>query len=522
MKILIKNLIVLAGLLFITVSSVASDNYECLGGVCFDLSYDRIVSVSDFYKAVGWTGEVNQPCADVGFNRNGVVDAIDLVCFDWALGGEFQNYCNFIPALPLVGGSDEVSIGDLNNSPYPPVCLNAGIFVLGKRNSLDAQEKVKDRMYYLSDMGSLAYPIAAIGALSDRCNIRLITDLNTMDIIPVIYQINSRYGIRKSNGTPIVPPGKVSVSNEPRFNRFAWVYVGIHGIGEESHNYPILDAEVYNEEYAYIAPVVVLPMIDENPGIPYTAAAMLHLDPCSEPPYSVIKIYDGPFQNSENQNVLQEIEIDSPGNVFVLSSTETDRTLWKFAPDGSISHLTIDFPSQPTASMCVSKIVPEVYLLFSCANCSMSSIFVYSSENFELLRLIAIDNMQHATALYQGGRDNPLRLWVVGYNFNSLPRNPYNNPTFYEPYIAYANPNDNYVNAYKLESSTNPEFDLALPLSITYGCLIDDSQGGGGGYIPVYYEFINFEDYAIFTQENDVDINEAWVFCQDWLTVKVQ
>ena len=453
-------------------------------GICLDINWDNFVDEVDFLMVIGecgYTATEERACLDGVFSSDGYVDSYDIFSWDWAMHTEDRllNFCG----VPLVGGGTatlsiaSTEFKDFSQQlPLADLSINlSDLLIVGKRGPQDAAGKLEDRVYAFDQSGEC---VAWSELPSPRCNIRLVQDSEGR-----LYQLNSETGVLRLNGTNkvIIPPGKVSDINEPRYNKPATVYVGIQSQGPDSFGRPILDT-AFDEDYVYVVPVVVNPEGQDS----YTAAAKLQLLDAGgtlqggnpNPPYQVVQLYDEPPLANDNQyrDALREIELDSAGNVYVVnvhSLNESD-ILWKYGLDGTVESFELARPDSNVylpapAAMYVSKTTNTLYLAsaqYNPADVYSTVIYGFSTDGaLALQRSITLTGMQHVTGI----TEDPLTgsLWVVGFNMEAVPLYP--NPTqppFYYPYLAEIAQDSNKINLISLLDPTS--HDLALPVSVVW------------------------------------------------------
>jgi hypothetical protein len=275
------------------------------------------------------------------------------------------------------------------------------------------------------------------------------------------------------------------------------------------------------------------------------------LDPDSNPPYHVVKLYDGPLLpadgNGQYRNNLREIELDSSGNVYVTNANfynESD-ILWKFEPNGAVRRLDLDM-SVPCVrapiGMCVSSTTNVLYLAPSlCYDADPASkvIYGFSTEDFNLVRVITVSGMQHITGITEDPLTNS--LWMTGFSFHSMPSNPlemnpYEDSPFYDPYLANVPSGINNVLAICILDAN----DLAMPLSIVWTGARPAIERCGGADLDESSE-VSLPDFAILARhwldnscvapsycegadlepqafpDGDVDIWDLDVLAEHWL-----
>jgi hypothetical protein len=377
----------------------------------------------------------------------------------------------------------------------------------------------------------------------NRCNVRIVRGTGDN-----FYQVNSERGVLPLDNPniQIVPPGQqIAVKSHPRYTGSATVYVGIQGPADNPYGRPILDA-AFDANYVYVVPVVVVP--DGNEANAYTAAAKFQLNP----PYQLVKLYDGPLLTNDNQrecrNNLRDIELDAAGNVFVTNANSRNESdiLWKFEPNDFVRRLNLSEPDGPLyvrapSAMYVSTATNTLYLtssIYCGADHNSSVIYGLSPRNLNLVRTITISGMQHITSITE---DPNKSLWVAGFNFNSTPNLPIDPMAapFYSPYIAKVPPGVNNVSASILNAG-----DLAMPLSICWTGAIPPPAKCGGADLNKNGT-VTFQDLAILAKywlktncpalncegadlepqgypDGDVDLFDLDIMADNWLNTNCQ
>ncbi len=463
-------------------NSVAID---CLGsavqcyGICLDINWDNLIDVADFLKVIGECGRPavgERACYEGVFSADGVVDALDVTSWDWALNSSDRllNLCR----VPLAGPTTKVAAASL--ASYSVATAHdvqvaglpyelSDLLIVGKRGTSVPANKLRDQLYIFDRDGVYA---GSSAPSPDRGNIRLVKG-SAGDL----YLVNSESGLVRLDETneSIVPPGALALTDveEPRYHQPATLYVGLQEDGLDVFGRPILDAAV-DMDYAYVVPVVVNP----SDGEPYTAAAKLLLQPGAGTPYQVVQVYDEPPLPGDNQcrDALRELEIDGAGNLYVLNAHSLNESdiLWRYAPDGTIERLDLGRPDSenycptPTA-MYMSETTDMLYVASSRQNeddIYTSLIHGYSTQGaLTHARLIEIAGMQHVVDIAEDPATSS--LWVLGFSMYYLPEYP--NPTvppFYYPCLASVGADSDRVEAQSLYDPGS--HDLAFPLSIVW------------------------------------------------------
>ena len=249
-----------------------------------------------------------------------------------------------------------------------------------------------------------------------------------------------------------------------------------------------------------MVPVVVQPTGNE----PYIAAAKLQISQGQDPPYTLIKLYDDPPLENDNQyrDSLREIEVDSAGNVYVLNVhclNESD-ILWRFKSNGAVEHLDLARPDSDTyiptpIAMHMSDATEMLYLTSARSNTEdgdSAVIYGFSTDgDLTLERTVTVGGMRHVTSITEDSTTKT--LWVVGFNMDDIPDYPNPmEPAFYQPCLVKIPLGIDTVEAQSFSGSR----DLGLPMSVlwteTVKCGSADIDSSGD---------INFGDYALLANE---------------------
>ncbi len=478
-------------------------------GICMDVNWDTIVSEGDFLTVIAACGlpaslDPNATdslvCLDGFFSSDGFVDPLDIMSWDWAIdsGDSFLSYCGVPLGETAEAGAADAGevIVSAGSSPYVSLPDSVGdLLIAGKRStSSDYFElKSKDRLYVFDHNGVCE---GWSSPESERSNIRVVKDVEDN-----LYQINLEEGVLRLDDTNevIIPPGRITGVNDPRYNKAAVVYVGLQGSGQDAVGRPVFDA-AFDDNYVYVVPVIVDPN-DPNEE-PYAAAAKLLLLESGDPPYQLMQLYDDPPPAGNNQyrNNLREIELDADGYVYVINAhslNESD-TLFKYDPNGTkIMSLSLGNPVGPgylpdPIGMYVSNTTGMLYLAsgqYNPADINSTVVHGMSLEDLSLQRSITVNGMHHVAGITEEPATGS--LWIVGFNMDSFPQwpNPFQ-PPFYHPCLAEVPYGSNIVQA---ESIYDPDtHDLALPTSIVWTkpvkCGGADIDGDGK---------VNFVDLAV-------------------------
>jgi len=472
-----------------------SSAVQCYG-ICLDINWDNFIDEADFLTVIGGCGRTaidDKACLEGVFSNDGTLDMFDVASWDWAMNSESRllNFCGVplvVEGVSLVGEGvsfvgesvplvDEymtmmiANVADFKATDSQSALADlpsnlSNLLIAGKRGGMNAPSKLKDRFYIFDNNGLCD---GWFEPALDRCNIRLVQGPEGD-----LYQINLETGVlRLDDDRAVIPPGKTTYANEPRYNSSATVYVGIQSQGTDLFGRPIFDA-AFDADYVYVTPVVVNPDGSE----PYTATAKLELLDGANPPYKVLKLYDDPPLLNDNQyrNNLREIELDSDGSLYVLNvhSLNESNILWRYLPDGTVERLDLGRPDSndylPTPiAMYMSDTTDMLYLasaLFNPMDNNSATIHGFSTQGalaFE--RSITINGMHHVTGI----TEDPITksLWLVGFNMDQIPQYP--NPTqwpFYYPYLTEVHYDSNSGQAVPLFDPAS--HDLALPMSIIW------------------------------------------------------
>jgi len=454
-KIFISILVVL---LFSVTYACWTDRDHRTYGICGDLDWSgEPLEEGDFLlvvENVGRYGILIQGI-DKYFSKNDHVDLFDIFSWGWMMNSYVQllNACDDMSLLPdenTMEGEYDVSFFEANLNPtQEPLCCSSMI-VIGKTNSLDCQEKMKEKLYYISSGIEDDVPVS-------YCNTRLLEDTHGN-----LHVVNSMLGLMKISGgvATVIGPNVMTFNPEPKYNRDANVYIGIQSEGDKIFGRPLLDASFDFTETdcnvicsIYIVPVVVNP----TGAPPYEAAAKLTFDAMSPSPcWQISKLY-APDDNDD----LREIDNDILGNVYASGTN----TIYKFARAGNKIKFALPENMKAPVGFCVSP----GGLYFSPSSCDSVIIYCLSinyglpTETFEISRTINISNMNYVTDTINNGYGG---IEAVGFKFNqylSEYPNCYDEPPPYDPYIAYIPHDQNNVVAVPIQG-----YNLGLPISATY------------------------------------------------------
>ena len=496
-------------------AKLSSPACPCQEGYCCDTNWDLAVDVRDFQEVISTMGNITG-CLDNLF-YDGYTDPFDVWDWDWNLSHFRTNLCESFPLSPR-SGNPYFSHGNSAEPASPSIPTLSiptldNLLILGKRagSPENPQPKLNDALYVLDSNGSYKQSFLP---RSERCNVGLMrgSDANNL------YQISSDTGILRFDGTETVPPSHTAISSEPRYNESAEVYIGIGMKNGQLFGRPIRGAEPC-ENYIYVVPVVIEPNTGEpNTNQPYAAAAKLELNPGSNPPYTVKKIYDAPIMPSDlnnlsSRNNLREIKVDAKGNVFVTNGDVHGDILWRFGQDKSIQRLNLSDPNlndyhEPIRSpicMYVSKSTKTLYLSSSIIReTDPNSIIIsgLSTKTLEPVRTIKVSNLERITGITEDPITKSLFVVGIKYDYPPQPLDPFSLPP-YRPYMAIIPLNVNNCSANALKNS-----DLALPLSVIWTGLSPKADICGG---------YDTNGDGIFNFLDPINLNEINASAQYWL-----
>lgn len=485
---------------------------------CGDVTGDFGITPRDYLTVLGEfgslssdTSELGSPlhCLDFGFSDDGFVSAPDLMGWDWEEWGVSEgmigNLCIDLCLACGAGGSASSSSPmapasstsvDANSLPTTLADFEGPLLVAGKRFDSSVPDFLSDRLYgFNRDPNLIAGPFTAD---NDRANGKLVRDQDGQ-----LYQINLDEGlVRLDDGVSVIPRGQsFSVGSEPRYGQSATIYIGFQGQGENTWGRPILDAAFDSDGDVYVTPVVVVP----DGGNAYVASTKLEVIPNETPPYHVVEIYDDSPLPAGNQDLsnLSEIEVDDGGDVYVININYMNNsdTLWAYRSDGGVSKRALQDMGiyGPVGLCCSSYDYSRLYVASSLnePDASSASVYVLSTEDLTLLRIIDVNDIGHITDI----TEDPVSgtVWVTGFTMpeymTTLPGNLSQTPRFYHPYIA-AIPYDSLgsVQATPLLNAS----DLALPLSIIW---TGATQGNCGGANLGGTDGVNLVDFSILSSQ---------------------
>lgn len=346
---------------------------ECWTPKCGDYDDNDWIEVSDYLLLLAEFGlsdpnSVGKGCLDMV--PDGTVNIDDLLAWDT---------CAVLNACPYTSAST-ISGAVVDNRILKPSMMGfesgdveefGPMLIFGKSNNVGSifKETADGYLYSVSSNG------AGIMANLSARNGRLVTDC-----IGNIYQVHNNIGLfRVDTNMPIINFGVVSFEEHT-------VSIGFNN-GE---GFLLTDVafQPSDPNIVYVVPVRVDP---QDGGCPYAAAAKLELiggghfelrklygkNPAIDPEQSNTLMDCDAFMNfiyKPDVQHLHEIEIDSNGNLFVLSAHSTDENNWILIYDeaiGNESEVRISLSDVnlvgPTA-MTVSNYDQKLYLSSSIAS----------------------------------------------------------------------------------------------------------------------------------------------------------
>jgi hypothetical protein len=457
-------------------------------GICLDLNWSDTADEEDFLLVIASCGYSagltdgglgSRYCLDGALSSDGYVDSYDVHSWDWALSDPSRVACNYcrVP-LPLADAGSEAGYGSVSLSPSTGHVKLAGagelsgdLLVLGKSRMKKAFSDVLKDRYSMFDSKPAYQGNYTIAGLPDRCDIRVVRG-------PAddVYAVNTESGVLRIDGSveTAIPPGRTSVTADPRYDGLATVFVGIQGQGSNSFGRPVLDAAFDAQGNAYVVPVVVQP----QGGNAYVSAARLQLGQSGNPTYRVVQLYDDPPLPNDNQrrDCLREIEVDGAGNVYLVNVHTLNESciLWKYGADGVLKRrvdlLSPDSPARipDPISLHVSHDGQTLYLASGQRDPQSpdsTKLYGLSTQDFSLVRSVTIRNMEQVTSVTE---DPATRcLWVSGVSMPEVPAypSPADEP-FYVPFLAKIPPQTDAVDAVCIADPDH--YDLALPTSIVW------------------------------------------------------
>jgi hypothetical protein len=550
---------------------------------CGDVTGDDLVNTRDFLTVLGEYGQLSgdRNCLNGILSDDGYVNVSDLAGADWldfmvsqAIGSlcfscldEFGFPGFGVPFVPCDSGTSSSSTSSSSASSSfasfaiktasVPLPITVGLadfegplLIAGKRYNPAEQDFLRDRLYgFDEDCNFIDGPFVMD---NERLNGKLVRDHGGQ-----LYQLNLEAGlVRLSDGNSVIPREEsFAFGSEPRYGETATIYVGLQGELEDTWGRPILDADFDSQGYVYITPVVVAP----NLGEPYIASAKLEL----APDYHIVKIYDdppvGPGDNQDLTN-LREIEVDDQGRVYIINDCYINNSdiLQVYDSNGQVIKKcelqNLDILGEPNGIFapiglcCSSYDNARLYLASSRnePNASSTSLYIISKEDLiqspgdPNVQTIDVNGMCHITDITEDPASGT--LWVVGFEepnyIDVLPGNLSLVPQFYKPYLAAVPYDSNTAEAVSL-SNSDPNNDLALPMSIVWTGLLVEEKCGGADLDES--GDVSFPDFAVLAwywldsdcasssdcsgadlepesiPDGDVDIKDVAIFALHWL-----
>lgn len=453
-------------------------------GICMDLNWSDTADEEDFLLVIASCGRStgldeggvgSRTCLEGAFSEDGYVDVFDVESWDWALKDSCRCACGSFCRIPLPL-TDAAGAKSRTSSPlgapsdgwvHAAGGVPEGLLILGKKKSTIV---FKDGFYSFAEDASYlgAYTHAA---LSDRCNLRLVRGPSGQ-----LYVVDSETGVVQlgSAAKTVIPAGRATCANEPRYHQAATVYVGIQGASSNAFGRPILDVAFDSMGNAYVVPVVVQPA--QSPA--YVAAAQLQLQPKSNPPYQVAQLYDDPPLPGDNQlhENVREIEVDGAGNVYVLNAQSLNEgdILFKYRPDGTVQRRNLAGPDtavkiRDPIALHVSTGSGVLYLASAQRNADApdaATVYGLAADDLSPRRTLTVRGLQYVTDIAEEPMSG--RLYVAGFSMTE-PVPQYPNPLappFYYPCLAALTPDVTEVDAALLAGSGS--HDLVLPVSLVW------------------------------------------------------
>lgn len=405
-------------------------------GFCLDLNLSRTADEEDAWLVyvasgrpvvLGDGGRGIANCVDGVFSSDRYVDYYDTCSWDWALQHQDRVRCGNSPLVPFSDGGfggagstypvSNASVLGLRLSGLDP--LPEGLLILGKCQT----DLISDSLCFLNGDLALAVDYRLPG-LPLRCSIRIV-----LNPAKQICLMNSEQGVLQldSSVKSLIPPGKVNITNDPRYHHAATVYVGIQTQDSKCFGRPIFDVAFGPDADVYVVPVVVHPLDQEA----YLAAARLKPKSGSNPPYQLVQLYDDPPPAAESQlrNCLREIEVDSAGNAYVLNVHRLNENciLWKYAPNGTVLGLiNLMDPNglvqvEDPVALHISRDGKLLYIASAQrhpGHPDSTVLYGLFTEDFSSVRAITIADMQQVTSLTEARNGT---LWVAGFNTPDAP-----------------------------------------------------------------------------------------------------
>ncbi|MHC4109507.1 MAG: dockerin type I domain-containing protein [Planctomycetota bacterium] len=302
-------------------SSTKCGDYGWLPGVVN--VFDYLMLLAEF--GLSSPGSIGKGCLDLV--SDGVINNDDLLVWDTS---SRLNMCPWVSSASMSDATVESeawpSIPELEiqyaSEPAP-------LLILGKPTISE-----------MSTPGNYLYPVDRDGicqgdAIEPACPTPPCEENSgrfVADSKGTIYQVNADLGIIRQDGTVVVEPNVIGYGNSS-------VSIGLHN-GE---GLLLTDAAFQPDDpnIVYVVPVQVRPPASE--GCPYMAAARLELTGAGK--YNLLNIYGrnpieystqlptdcsnvGDFVYEPDLQHLHEIEVDSDGTVYVLSTQWTNKNNW--------------------------------------------------------------------------------------------------------------------------------------------------------------------------------------------------
>ncbi len=513
----------------------------CRDDYCSDVTGDTQVTVLDYLTVVGQYGNTaevpvdsssSRSCLDGIFSTNGYVDWQDLISWDWLVS---QSETPHLCTIPMAGTSS-------GTPPSPPVntskldSLPGQLLVAGKRPSPSNPAFLEDKLYVFNESGQYQ--------ASSRCVVNSANSRLIEETAGKYYQINLACGLTSiTDANSLLPSARIEVASDPRYNLPVEVLVGLQGGGDNHVGRPVQDVAFDSAGDVYVTPVVVDP---NGAAQDYQATAKLHLLPDQNPPYQLIRLYDDPPEDGENQerNALRELELSTDGYLYVLNAHSLNESslLWVYDINDSyalFNPVELGDPNKtpyipdPT-SLHVSLDSAYLYLASSLNFPEATSVTLYkmSTSNFSVTE-ISISGMGHITGIAEDPATGD--LWVSGFTMTNIPEyvNLYSSP-FYHPYVAKVTPAETVESVISLSSDPAADNDLALPVSIQWvdaggldceGADIDDSGGVGlGDVVRLCQAWMSSpgdggwdQDCDLAEPLNYIDLKDFEVLGRNWL-----
>lgn len=464
-------------------TSVLINNWDpqiqCSSLACASTNGDQYTNYADFLKVLSEYGQLNRPvadgtnqgqCLDGAFSKDGYVDMVDLLAWDWY---DFHS----LPDLCTLGLADSSMEGE-RESLDEQMLLAAqqswpqGLLVAGKKTGM-LTEVLEGGVFSVADNGTIT---ATHTVGQSRNSARLVVaDADT------IYQVNSNLGlIDLSTGQALIPPGAVSVGSHPRSDTPAMIYIGLQDDNGQPYARPLLDAAVGPHGDIYITPVVVVP--DSDPAQAYAAAA--RIDP--DNPAAIVCLYAYASDLLDcDQNVYdypRDIEVDTCGHVY-LTNTFHDNNgdiVWVFdadtgqllvdsrgdvQPDGSIVPGNIELAGGVDAPIALHAARDGSRLWLGSARndtaATTTTVYELSASDLSVLRTIEIVGMGHVTDITSDPATDT--LYVVGFVIPSVPDDVTLFESFYQARLAIITSQATQVTATNIDTA-----ELALPQSAVF------------------------------------------------------